>query len=95
MDVLAGVVSIIAELDRAGQRFGADTVGPTARHVDIEAERCVTAEMIRSKAARSVFEGTTLRGWPVLTALRGEIVATDGRPVERPPAGRFVARATG
>ncbi len=63
--------------------------------VDIEAERCVTAEMIRSKAGRSVFEGTTLHGWPVLTVLRGEIVAENGRPIERPPAGRFVPRATG
>ncbi len=63
--------------------------------VDIEAERCVTAEMIRSKAGRSVFEGTTLRGWPVLTVLRGEIVAENGRPIERPPTGRFVPRSTG
>ncbi len=63
--------------------------------VDIEAERCVTTEMIHSKAGRSVFEGTTLRGWPVLTVLRGEIVAENGRPIDRPPAGRFIARATG
>ena len=63
--------------------------------VDIEAERTVTAEMIRSKAGRSVFEGATLRGWPVLTALRGEIVAEDGRPIERPPAGRFIPRSAG
>ncbi len=62
--------------------------------VDVEAERCVTAEMIQSKAGRSVFEGTTLRGWPVLTVLRGEIVAENGRPIDRPPAGRFVPRAT-
>ena len=63
--------------------------------VDIAAERRVTADAILSKAGRSVFEGTTLSGWPVLTALRGEIVAENGHPIERPPAGRFVARATG
>ena len=62
--------------------------------VDVEVERSVTADAILSKAGRSVFEGTTLRGWPVLTVLRGEIVAENGRPVERPPAGRFVPRAT-
>jgi dihydroorotase-like cyclic amidohydrolase len=63
--------------------------------VDGEAERMVTAATIRSKAGRSVFEGTALRGWPVLTVLRGEIVAEDGRAVARPAAGRFVPRASG
>ena len=60
--------------------------------VDIEAERRVAANMIHSKAKRSVFEGITLRGWPVLTAQRGEIIAENGRLIDRPQAGRFVPR---
>lgn len=60
--------------------------------VDIEAKRRVAAEMIHSKARRSVFEGIMLRGWPVLIALRGEIVAENGRPIARSPSGRFVPR---
>ena len=63
--------------------------------VDPELDRLVTVDTIHSKAGRSVFEGTVLRGWPILTVLRGEIVAENGSPIERPPAGRFVPRATG
>jgi len=62
--------------------------------VDIEAERRVAANMIHSKAKRSVFEGTTLRGWPVLIAQRGKIIAENGRPVDPPQAGRFIPRAS-
>jgi dihydroorotase (multifunctional complex type) len=63
--------------------------------VDRNAARVVTAEDIRSKAGRSVFEGTALRGWPVLTVLGGEIIAENGVPIEGPPNGRFVPRADG
>ena len=59
--------------------------------VDPEIERTVRPEMINSKTGRSVFEGMTLAGWPVLTALRGRIIAENGKPVG-PPTGRFLAR---
>lgn len=62
--------------------------------VDPEIERSVTSEMIRSKTGRSVFEGTTLRGWPVVTVLRGQVVAEDGELIGA-PSGRFVAREAG
>ena len=60
--------------------------------VDAGAERTVSPDMIRSKAGRSPFEGTTLKGWPVLTALRGRVVAENGTLVAAEPGGRFVAR---
>lgn len=59
--------------------------------VDPAIERTVTSEMIRSKTRRSVFEGTTLRGWPVITVLRGQVIAEDGKLTDA-PSGRFVAR---
>ena len=61
--------------------------------VDPEARREVTRDMIHSRAARSPFEGVGLSGWPVLTALRGEVIAEDGQMVAEGPSGRFVERA--
>ena len=60
--------------------------------VDADAERTVSPEMIRSKAGRSPFEGTTLKGWPVLTVLRGRVIAENGAPVSAAAGGRFVPR---
>ena len=47
---------------------------------------------IRSRAARSPFEGATLRGWPVLTVLRGRVIAEDGEYVGGEPGGRWLRR---
>jgi dihydroorotase len=62
--------------------------------IDEAETRRVTESMIRSRAGRSVFEGTSLQGWPVLTVLRGEIVAEQGRVVARTAGGRFLPRRT-
>lgn len=61
--------------------------------VDPEAWRDVSEDMIHSRARRSPFEGMSLRGWPVLTALRGTVIAEDGRMTVDGPSGRFVERA--
>jgi len=60
--------------------------------VDPDLERAVTAELIRSKAGRSPFEGRRLRGWPVLTVLRGRVIAEEGMLVGGGAGGRFLAR---
>lgn len=60
--------------------------------VDDGIERSVTPDLVHSKAGRSVFEGETLRGWPVLTVLRGQIVAENGALVSGEPGGRFQPR---
>ena len=62
--------------------------------VDPDALLHVTPDAIHSRAARSPFEGTVLRGRPVLTVLRGEVIAEDGKLAARPPAGRFLPRAS-
>ena len=60
--------------------------------VDPEATRTVDEAAIRSRAARSPFEGMTLAGWPVLTVLRGRVIARDGRPAGDEPGGRWLRR---
>jgi dihydropyrimidinase len=35
-----------------------------------------------------------LKGWPVMTIARGEIVMEDGQVVGKPGRGRFIARKT-
>lgn len=62
--------------------------------VDPDASLHVTADAIHSRAARSPFEGAVLRGRPVLTVLRGEVIAEDGKLAARPPAGRFLPRGS-
>ena len=60
--------------------------------VDSKAPLHVTPEVIRSRAARSLFEGETLQGRPMMTILRGEIIAEDGVLIATKPGGRFLAR---
>ncbi len=61
--------------------------------VDAHAPFHVTPDVIHSRAARSPFEGMTLQGRPVMTILRGEVIAEDGALVATKPGGRFLARA--
>ncbi len=59
--------------------------------VDPDAERTVTPSVIHSKMKHSVFQDERLRGWPVLTILRGHVIAEAGALVGS-PVGQFVAR---
>ena len=60
--------------------------------VDLERERVVDAEMLGSSSDFSIYEGRTLRGWPVLTASRGVVVARDGAIVGAEGHGRYLRR---
>ncbi len=59
--------------------------------IDPEASRVVATEHIHSRPGRSAFEGVRLKGWPVFTALRGNVVAEAGETVGQ-AQGRFVTR---
>ena len=60
--------------------------------VDPSKERVVRAEELQSASDFSVFEGSSLKGWPVMTLLRGMVVAKDGAVVGQSGEGRYVAR---
>jgi dihydroorotase (multifunctional complex type) len=58
--------------------------------VDPTARRVVAPDMLHSKMKRCAFEGVALRGWPVLTVLRGIPVAQDGALLPGSPRGRVL-----
>lgn len=60
--------------------------------VDLDAERTVGDEATAAHSDFSIFSGMTLRGWPVATISRGEVVARDGRVTSTPGRGRYLAR---
>lgn len=61
--------------------------------VDLGLERRVSPETFRSYADYSLYDGWTLKGWPVLTLVRGRVVMEDGEIVGQPGHGQYVARA--
>jgi dihydroorotase (multifunctional complex type) len=84
-----------AEVFGLADRKGRMALGCDADLVLVEPQAPfhVTPDAIRSRAARSPFEGTVLRGRPVLTVLRGNVIAENGELVTKQPAGRFLARS--
>ena len=60
--------------------------------VDLERERVVEAGMLGSSSDFSIYEGRTLKGWPVLTASRGTVIARDGAFVGKEGHGRYLRR---
>ncbi len=63
--------------------------------VDPDLERIVDPAQLASYSDYSPFEGMKLKGWPVLTLVRGMTVAAQGRIREqamRSPAGRYLPR---
>ena len=94
---------IVAVLSRNAARLynlprkGAIAVGYDADLVVVDPEltRVVDARQLESFADYSPFEGMTLKGWPVLTLVRGRKVMVDGRIVEaaaQKPVGRYLVR---
>ena len=60
--------------------------------VDPRLEKAVSADMFGGHSDYTVYEGRQLRGWPVKTMVRGEMVAEDFEVVGRPGHGRLVPR---
>lgn len=58
--------------------------------VDLSAHRSFADEAIVSKAGWSPYAGLSPRGMPVMTFVRGNLVAEGGKPVAAPGWGRFV-----
>ena len=60
--------------------------------VDLSLEKEVRAKDFVSFADYNLYEGWRLKGWPVITMVRGETVMKDGALVGRQGHGRFLAR---
>ena len=59
---------------------------------DPELEVTVTNEQLHHRMDYTAFEGMRVRGWPVTTISRGEVVWRDGTVNARPGRGQFIAR---
>jgi dihydroorotase len=52
--------------------------------VDLAKERTITNDWIASKCGWTPFHGLTVRGWPVMTIIRGRLVMRDGDLLGKP-----------
>ncbi len=60
--------------------------------VDLKKEQKVSAQQLDGFSDYSVYDGWMLKGWPVKTIVRGEVVAEDFNMVAKPGFGKFVSR---
>jgi len=60
--------------------------------VDLDLERVVTPEYMQSAADWGLYDGWTLKGWPTMTIVRGEVVMDGGAIVGNPSHGRYIPR---
>lgn len=76
-------------------RKGAMEIGADADFalINLELERTVSSDMPEVGDGYSVYEGLTLRGWPVMTILRGRVIARDRRVTVDPGYGRYLYRS--
>jgi dihydroorotase len=100
--VQAGRMTLPGGRARHGRGAGADLrpVGPQGRHragmdadlvvVDMDMQETLGAERLLSRGKVSVYEGWEVTGVPVMTFVRGALVAEDGAIVDDTPRGRMV-----
>jgi len=62
--------------------------------VDLDKESTVGPEATAEHSDFSVFAGMDLRGWPVATISRGELIAQDGQMLSEPGRGKYLRRET-
>jgi dihydropyrimidinase len=81
-----------AQLHGIAPQKGAIAVGADADLViwDPQRETVVRSHLLHDNVGFSPYEGMRLRGWPIITISRGELVVDDGRIVAAPGRGRFV-----
>jgi dihydroorotase (multifunctional complex type) len=60
--------------------------------VDLDKELKITQDNVVTRANRSTFEGMTLKGNPVMTMVRGQVIVEDRQLVVKKKIGEFVKR---
>lgn len=63
--------------------------------VDLNKEVKVGPEIMKGISDFTLYDGHTLKGWPVMTMLRGEITMENGEVVGHPGTGKYVPRSLG
>ena len=83
-----------ARLFGLSPRKGAIAVGADADLAIWDPDRVVTItnELLHHATDHTPYEGQTVRGWPVMTISRGEVVWDDGQILSKPGRGQFLAR---
>jgi len=93
MERIAKITSYnVARIFNLYPRKGTLGVGSDADFVivDINREKKVSKEIIQSFSQFSIYEGWTLKGWPVLTVCRGKVIMADGEIVGERGWGDFI-----
>jgi len=75
-------------------RKGTISVGSDADIVIADMDKKVrwTPELSTSDCDWSIYDGWEFKGWPVLTVIRGNIIAEDGKIIGKPGMGRYCPR---
>ncbi len=60
--------------------------------VDMEKEQKVTPELLQSYSDYTIYDGMTIKGWPALTMVRGQVVMEDGQIIGKPGYGEYISR---
>ncbi|GIU70522.1 MAG: dihydroorotase-like protein [Candidatus Nitrosocaldaceae archaeon] len=60
--------------------------------IDLDKEVRVTPDILNSYSDYTIYDNMILRGWPVLTMVRGEVVMEDGMIIGKAGYGKYIAR---
>ena len=60
--------------------------------VDLDLEKQVSSELLQTWSDYNLYSGVTLKGWPVMTMVRGQVVIRDGKACVEPGYGKFLPR---
>jgi dihydropyrimidinase len=74
---------------------GTITVGSDADFAIVDMDKEVTwnhAKMSPSNADWNIYDGWKFKGWPVITILRGQVIAQDTKAVAKPGYGKYIPR---
>ena len=86
--------SNVAKIFNLFPRKGALMIGSDADFtiVDLELERRVDAKDMLSSSEVCIYDGYTLKGWPVQTIVRGHLIMEDGKIIGKRGYGKYVGR---
>jgi len=60
--------------------------------VDLNLEQTVTPSLIQGYCDYTIFDGWKVKGWPVMTLLRGEVIMKEGQLIAKESHGRYLPR---